>query len=117
MDADPWEYEPLARMTERFADHDLEVDVIEARPPVDDTILGREGGDEQIESVKTLLRNMGELGIEVWCYVWMAPLKVLRTSEVHGRGGSLVTRYDRDEVPEPTVVSLHFPQQQHREKQ
>lgn len=38
---------------------------------------------------------MGRVGIDVWCYVWMAPLKVLRaSSSVPGRGGSLVTRYE-----------------------
>jgi len=83
----------------RFADAGLELDVIEDRPPLDDAILGREGRDEQIETVKTLLRNMGRVGIDVWCYVWMAPLKVLRTSRsVRGRGGPLVTRYDHAQM-------------------
>jgi len=92
---EPWAFEPLLEQKNRFADAGLELDVIEDRPPLDDAILGREGRDEQIETVKTLLRNMGRVGIDVWCYVWMAPLKVLRTSRsVRGRGGSLVTRYD-----------------------
>jgi len=98
-DGDPWAFEPLLELNNRFADAGLDLAVIEDRPPLDDAILGREGRDEQIETVKTLLRNMGRVGIDVWCYVWMAPLKVLRTSRsVRGRGGSLVTRYDHDQM-------------------
>jgi mannonate dehydratase len=94
---DPWDFEPLLELKNRFADAGFDLDVIEDRPPLDKAILGREGRDEQIETVKTLLRNMGRVGIDVWCYVWMAPLKVLRTSRsVRGRGDSLVTAY-RDE--------------------
>ncbi|WP_436930134.1 mannonate dehydratase [Halosimplex halobium] len=98
-DGDPWAFEPLLELKNRFADAGLDLAVVEDRPPLDDAILGREGRDEQIETVKTLLRNMGRVGIDVWCYVWMAPLKVLRTSRsVRGRGGSLVTRYDHDQM-------------------
>ena len=98
-DEDPWSFEALLALNNRFADAGLDLAVIEDRPPLDDAILGREGRDEQIETVKTLLRNMGRVGIDVWCYVWMAPLKVLRTSRsVRGRGGSLVTRYDHDRM-------------------
>jgi mannonate dehydratase len=108
-DADPWDFEPLLRLKNRLADAGFELDVVEDRPPLDDAILGRDGRDEQIETVKTLLRNMGRVGIDVWCYVWMAPLKVLRTSEsVRARGGSLATRYDHAQMqrgPELTGAS------------
>ena len=98
-DGNPWDFEPLLELDNRFADAGFSLDVIEDRPPVDDAILGRDGRDEQIEVVKTLLENMGRVGIDVWCYVWMAPLKVLRTSStVRGRGGSLVTVYDHDDM-------------------
>ncbi|ELZ29430.1 mannonate dehydratase [Halosimplex carlsbadense 2-9-1] len=98
-DGDPWDFEALLELSNRFADAGLDLAVIEDRPPLDDAILGRDGRDEQIETVKTLLRNMGRVGIDVWCYVWMAPLKVLRTSRsVRGRGDSLVTRYDHEQM-------------------
>ena len=105
-DEQPWEYAPLARMTDRFIEAGFSLDVIESRPPLDDAILGRPGRDAQIETVCQLLEHMGELGIGVWCYVWMAPLKVLRTDEeVPGRGGSLVTRYHHDEYePRPGLA-------------
>lgn len=95
----PWEFEPLLEMKNQYNDAGFEVDVIEARPPLEKAMLGQEGGDEQIETVKTLLRNMGRVGINVWCYIWMAPLVVLRTSTtVRGRGGSLATRYEHEEM-------------------
>jgi mannonate dehydratase len=102
---DPWEFEPLLEQANRFADAGLDLTVIEDRPPLDDAILGRDGRDEQIETVKTLIENMGRVGIDVWCYVWMAPLKVLRTSRsVRGRGDSLVTRYDHGQMQRgPTI--------------
>lgn len=101
-DEAPWDHAPLGRMVDRFMDAGFSLDVIESRPPLDDAILGREGRDEQIQTVCRLLEHMGDLGIDVWCYVWMAPLKVLRTAEsAPGRGGSLVTRYFHDEY-EPT---------------
>jgi mannonate dehydratase len=98
-DTSPWEFEPLLDLQNRFAEAGLDLDVIESRPPLDDAILGREGRDEQIETVKTLLENMGRLGIDTWCYVWMAPLKVLRTSSAtRARGGSLVTAYEHGDM-------------------
>jgi mannonate dehydratase len=98
-DHEPWSFEALLELDSRFEEAGLSLDVIESRPPVDDAILGREGRDEQIEVVKQMLRNMGRVGIDVWCYVWMAPLKVLRTAEsVRGRGDSLVTAYDHDRM-------------------
>lgn len=96
---EPWDFEHLLRLRNRFRDSGLEVAVMEDRPPVDDAILGREGRDEQIAIVQEMLRNLGRVGIDVWCWVWMAPLKVLRTSEsVRSRGDSLVTEYQHDEM-------------------
>jgi mannonate dehydratase len=98
-DADPWEFEPMLYMTNRFRDAGFEVDVVENRPPMRDVVLGREGRDEQIETVKTLLRNMGRLDIGVYCWIWMEPLSVLRTSwSVPGRGGSVTCAYEQDQM-------------------
>jgi mannonate dehydratase len=92
-------FEALLSLRNRFADAGLSLDVIESRPPLDRAMLDREGGAEEIEATKEFVRNMGRAGIDVWCYVWMAPLKVLRTSEsVRGRGGSLVTEYDHAQM-------------------
>ncbi len=44
-----------------------------------------------------MIRNMGRLGIPVWCYQMMATVGVVRTSStIPSRGGALVTGYDHD---------------------
>jgi mannonate dehydratase len=91
-----WTYDALLRTRNRFADHGLSLDVVEDRPPMERTVLGKEGRDEEIQDVKRLLRNMGRLDIDVYCWVWTEnPVGVLRTSDsVPGRGDSLQTGYD-----------------------
>ena len=47
------------------------------------------------EAAVTLIRNMGKLGIPVWCYEWMPVMNWMRTSTtVPSRGGALATGYD-----------------------
>jgi mannonate dehydratase len=91
-----WTEETLGATYERFADHGISLDVVEDRPPMEKTVLGRDGRDEEIAEVKRLLRNMGDLGIEVYSWVWTEhPLGVIRTSKaIEDRGGSLQSGYD-----------------------
>jgi mannonate dehydratase len=95
----PWAYEPLLELQNRFADHGFDVDVVESRPPMENVVLGREGRDEEIEAVQTLLRNMGRLDIPVYCWVWTEnPLGVLRTSRsVPDRGDTRQSGYDHEQ--------------------
>jgi len=91
-----WEYETLQQTAARFEDHGFSLDVVEDRPPMKNTGLGREGRDAEIERVKTLIENMGRLGIDTYCWVWTEnPLGVIRTSDsLPGRGGSQRIGYD-----------------------
>ena len=91
-----WEFETLLETRNRFADHGFSLDVVEDRPPMEKTVLGQDGRDEEIETVKRLLRNMGRLGIDTYCWVWTEnPLGVLRTSDsVPLRGDSRTTAYE-----------------------
>jgi len=93
---DWWEYDTLLRTRNRFEDHGIPLHVVEDRPPMTKTVLGKDGRDEEIATVKRLLRNMGKLGIETYCWVWTEnPVGVLRTSDsIPDRGGSLKTGYD-----------------------
>lgn len=103
-----WDYDTLLTTRNRFADHDLSLDVVEDRPPMTNTVLGREGRDEEIATVKELIRNMGRAGIGVYSWVWTEnPVGVLRTSDaVPLRGGSRTTAYDHaqsERAPEHPV--------------
>ncbi|WP_435180539.1 mannonate dehydratase [Halorussus sp. AFM4] len=106
-----WTYDSLLRTRNRFADHGLSLDVVEDRPPMTRTVLGEAGRDEEIATVKRLLRNMGEVGIDVYCWVWTEnPVGVLRTSDsVRLRGDSRTTAYDHaqsERAPEHPAAGI-----------
>ena len=91
----PWDYAPMMRLKQRYEDGGFQLAVIESMPPVDKIQLGLPGKEEQIEFVKTMLVNMGKLGIPVLCYNWMPLLGVPRTSaSTPVRGGARAISYD-----------------------
>jgi mannonate dehydratase len=95
----PWDYAPLARIKERYEASGLTLAGIEDWPPMDRARLGLPGRDEEIEHVCTLLRNMGRLGIPMFCYNWMAVINWTRTrTAIPDRGGALVTGFRSDDL-------------------
>jgi mannonate dehydratase len=91
----PWSRAALQLAQRRFEDAGFELAGIEDSPPLDRARLGLPGRDEEIEQFCVLIRAMGELGIPVLCYNWMAAIPWLRTSvALRGRGGALVTGFD-----------------------
>ena len=93
----PWSYVSLARLKATYEDSGFNLQVIESRPPMEKIKLGLPGRDEEIDIICEFIRNMGALGIPVWCPAWMPILFVLRTSvTIPSRGGSQVSGYDHD---------------------
>ncbi|MFP8952458.1 mannonate dehydratase [Natrialbaceae archaeon A-arb3/5] len=99
-DSRPSSYDDLLLLTNRYRDHGLEPAVFEGSVPLTDkTRLALDGRDEEIDEFCTLVRNLGELGVEVVCYDWMAGLRWARTSvTTPARGGSLTTSYDDEQM-------------------
>ncbi len=91
----PWELGPMRAVKERFEEADIELAVMESSPPMQRIRLGLSGRDEEIEWFCTMLTSMGDLGIPVICYNFMAHFGWSRTHvEIPWRGGALVTGYD-----------------------
>ncbi len=91
----PWEHGPLALYKQQIEDAGFRLTVLEDNPPMDRLRLGLPGREEELAAVLELIRVMGKLGIEVWCYNWMPVVSWSRTSvALAGRAGAEVTGFD-----------------------
>jgi mannonate dehydratase len=98
-DAQPWSLKRLRAWQESYEGIGVKMAVIEGRPGMEKIKLALPGRDEEIDVVCRMLRNMGELGIPVWCSMWMPILGVMRTARnIESRGGALVSAYHHEQV-------------------
>ena len=97
----PWDLDALRTIQKRFTDagfklYGLEGDQFDMRC----IKLGLPGRDEDLDLYCRMLRNMGELGIPLLCYNFMAGIGWHRThGGVTTRGGALTSRFDIADVP------------------
>ena len=98
-------YGKLKAMKEHFEERGFRLKIIEPAPPNQKIKQGLPGRDEEIETMCTLIRNMGRLGIEVLCYNFMAHFGWTRTSfDYPERGGALVSEYDHSKFDAPELT-------------
>ena len=76
----------------------MRMGVIEGLLLIDNLKLGRDDGTEMLQ-MKSLLRRLGELGVPLVCYNFMAGTDWIRTSvDAPERGGAKVTAFDIAEL-------------------
>lgn len=101
----PLGYEDLLALRRQVEAAGLRLSVIEGYQLSDRITLGLPGRDDDIARVCESIRNMGRAGIPIYCYNFMAVFNWLRTAtDVPGRGGALVTRFDADALASDAVT-------------
>ena len=82
----------------RIESFGLRAGVVEGGLPIDNIKLGRDDGT-QVEQMKALIRHLGDRGIPIICYNFMAGTDWIRTSvDAPERGGAKVTAFDLAEL-------------------
>ncbi|MBC2602202.1 mannonate dehydratase [Puniceicoccus vermicola] len=96
----PDDLDALRTVQKRFADAGFQLIGMEGDQfDMQRIKLGREGRDEDLEKYCQMLRNMGELGISLLCYNFMATIGWFRTQvKVPARGGAWTNRFVLSEV-------------------
>lgn len=104
----PWDIGALRTIQRRFADAGFTVVGLEGDEFNMQRIkLGLPGRDEDIERYQQMLANMGELGIRLLCYNFMATIGWCRTDvRVLTRGGATTNRFELAALdPTPVIES------------
>jgi mannonate dehydratase len=98
------ELSDLLQTKSRIEDFGMRLSVIEGFLPIENIKTGRDDGSE-LEAMKVLIQHMGEAGVEILCYNFMAGTDWVRTRlNVPDRGGAKVTAFDLEEVRQAIML-------------
>jgi mannonate dehydratase len=98
-----WETADLLQMKTRVEEYDLRIAAIENTPIgfYSDIMVGGVNAQVQIENYKHTVRSIGQAGINILGFHWMAN-DVWRTSLAKsGRGGARLTEFDYSQIVDP----------------
>jgi mannonate dehydratase len=100
-----WSYDELVRLRKEVESHGLILEAIENFDPSHwyDVLLDGPGKHDQLERLKTIIRNMGKAGIPVMGYYFSLAGVWGWTSGPHGRGNANSVEFDQ------TKVDIHQP--------
>lgn len=98
--------EDLVAVKERIEAQGLELVAIEGFLPIEKIKIGADRDGSELKAMKQLVRHMGEVGIPILCYNFMAGTDWVRTRlDAPERGGAKVTAFDLREAEH--AVSLN----------
>ena len=97
-DSAPHSLDALARAQKRFSGAEIKLVGLEGDQfDMSRIKLGKPGWEDDLELYIRMIRNMGELGIGLLCYNFMAGIGWYRTAtDVEERGGAIVSAFDID---------------------
>jgi mannonate dehydratase len=99
--------EDLAALKKQVEDYGMQLPVIEGYIPYNAAVRGEPTRDQEIENFKTLLANMGKLGVRVLCYNFMPIGDWSRTSvTTPERGGAFVTAFNEKDFDKDTRTNV-----------
>lgn len=94
-----WDIDTLSNAKEAFAKGGFDLIGLEGDQfDMTRIKLGLSGKEEDAEHYRTMLRNMGQLGIDTLCYNFMQTGWFRTSKDIVERGGALVTGFDQAEA-------------------
>jgi mannonate dehydratase len=96
---------PLIAVKQEVESFGLTLSVIEGYLPIEKIKTGTDHDGAELAELKDLIRLMGELGIPILCYNFMAGTDWVRTKlDVPERGGAKVTQFDLATVEQAVLL-------------
>ncbi len=96
----------LRRVQRQIEAHGMRLAIVEGYLPIELLKLGRDRDGREMAAMKELIRSMGEAGVGILCYNFMAGTDWVRTRlDLPERGGARVTGFDLAEAERAVSLS------------